>query len=53
MTWYQLFNKIGKQPLYLTRHKDVIVKMPDSEYICKLVYTSGIDWHLEPIKKKE
>ena len=48
MTWYQLFKRIGKQPLYLVRNKDVTIKIDDEIYKCKIVYTdSGNDWHLE------
>ena len=49
MTWLQLWKRIGKQPLYATRNKEVKVKLQDIEYSCKLVYTdNGSDWHLEP-----
>lgn len=48
MTWLKLFNRIAKQPLSLTRNKDVTIKLKDGEYKCKLVYTdNGSDWHLE------
>ena len=54
MTWFQLWNKIGKQPLSITQHKDVTVKIDDIEYKCKLVYTdSGNNWHLEIDNKEE
>ena len=48
MTWFQLWHRIGKQPLSVTRHKNVTVKIDDTEYKCKLVYTdNGNNWHLE------
>lgn len=48
MTWFQLWKRIGKQPLKATRNKDVTVKINKEEYKCKLVYTdNGSDWHLE------
>ena len=48
MTWFQLWERIGRQPLRLTKHKDVTIKLPDGEYKCKVVYTdNGSDWHLE------
>lgn len=48
MTWYELFRKIGKQPLHLTRNKDVTIKIDGMEYKCKIVYTdNGNNWHLE------
>lgn len=48
MTWFQLWKRIGKQPLRLTKYKDVTLKLQDEEYKCKIVYTdNGNDWHLE------
>lgn len=48
MTWYQLWKRIDKQPLCLTKYKDVTIKLRDGEYKCKIVYThNGSDWHLE------
>ena len=48
MTWFQLWKKIGKQPLRLTQHNPVIIKIQDKEYRCKIVYTeNGNNWHLE------
>lgn len=56
MTWFQLWKRIGKQPLRSTQHKDVTIKLPDGEHKCAIVYTdNGNDWHLEiePIKTEE
>ena len=48
MTWFELWKRIGKQPLSLTQNKDVVIKLPSGEYKCKLVYTNnGNNWHLE------
>jgi hypothetical protein len=48
MTWFQLWKKIGKQPLRLTQHNPVTIKIQDKEYQCKIVYTeNGKNWHLE------
>ena len=47
MTWFQLWKKIGVQPMSITRHKEVTIKLPDGEYACKLVYPNGTSWHLE------
>ena len=48
MTWLQLWKRIGKQPLRLTQHKPVTIKLQDGEHKCKIVYTNnGNDWHLE------
>lgn len=48
MTWLQLFNRIGKQPLRITKYKDVTIKIDDEIHKCKIVYTdNGNDWHLE------
>ena len=47
MTWLELFNKIGKQPLYKARSKDVYVVIDNVKYRCKLVYeNSGDDFYL-------
>ena len=56
MTWFQLWKRIGKQPLRVTQHKDVTIKLPDGEHKCVIVYTNnGNDWHLEiePIMEEE
>ena len=56
MTWFQLWKRIGKQPLRLTQHKDVTIRLEDGEHKCMIVYTdNGCDWHLEiePIKDYE
>lgn len=48
MTWLQLFNRIGKQPLRLTKNKDVTIKIGNEMHKCKIVYTdNGNDWYLE------
>lgn len=48
MTWYQLFKRIGKQPLRLVRNKDVTIKIGNEMHKCKIVYTdNGNDWYLE------
>lgn len=47
MTWLQLWKKIGKQPLRLTKYKKVVVKIQDTVYECELKYDdSGNDWYL-------
>lgn len=48
MTWYQLFNKIGKQPLHKTQYKNVTVLCQDrKEYNAKLqYYNNGADFRL-------
>ena len=47
MTWFQLWEKIGEQPLRITKYKDVTIKIDDMEYKCKIVYTDdGNDWCL-------
>ena len=54
MTWYELFHRIGKQPIRITKYKDVTVKIDDMEYKCKPVYTdSGNNLHLEIDNKGE
>ena len=47
MTWFQLWEKIGKQPLHITQHKDVTIMIDGMDYKCKIVYTdNGNSWHL-------
>lgn len=47
MTWFQLWKKIGKQPLRLTRQKEVTIEIQGVKYKCDLVYVdNGNDWHL-------
>ena len=47
MTWLQLWKKIGKQPLRLTRQKDVTIEIQGVKHKCDLVYVdNGNDWHL-------
>lgn len=47
MTWFQLWEKIGRQPLYITQHKDVRIKIDNIKYKCKIVYDdNGNDWYL-------
>lgn len=47
MTWLQLWEKIGRQPLRLTRQKEVTIKIQDMEYKCEIVYEdNGNDWYL-------
>ena len=47
MTWLQLWEKIGRQPLQLTRQKEVTIKMQGMEYKCNIVYeNNGNDWYL-------
>jgi hypothetical protein len=43
MTWFQLWKRFGKQPLHLTKSKDVPIKLPDGEHECMFVYTSSGD----------
>lgn len=47
MTWLQLLKKIGKQPLRLTRQKEVTIKIRGVEYKCEIEYEdNGNNWHL-------
>ena len=41
MTWLQLWDKIGKQPLRLTRQNEVMVKIRGMEFKCELVYADN------------
>ena len=52
MTWFQLWKRIGKQPLSITQHKDVTINILDTEYKCKIVYTdNGNNWYLEVVEE--
>ena len=54
MTWLQLWKKIGKQPLRLTKYKKVVVKIQDVKYECDLVYEdNGSDWYLVATEQLE
>ena len=57
MTWYTLWKKLGKQPLYKTQNNRVKIKIDGKLYECGIVYeNNGSDFHLEPmenIKVKE
>lgn len=47
MTWLQLWKRIGKQPLRLTRQKEVTIKIEDIEYKCEIIYeNNGNNWCL-------
>lgn len=39
MTWYQLWKRLGKQPLYRTQHDNIIiVDKQGIEHKCRLEY---------------
>ena len=48
ITWYQLWKRIGKQPLHKTRNTKVKILVDGELKECALVFTnSGSDFHLE------
>lgn len=53
-TWLQLWKRIGKQPLRLTRGNYVTVEIDGQRVECALVFEhNGSKWFLKPIKKKK
>lgn len=50
ITWYQLWKRIGKQPLHKTRNTKVQVLVNGELKECALVFTNnGSDFHLEVV----
>ena len=47
ITWCQLWKRIGKQPLSITQHRNVQIKIDGQLKDCVLVYDSGTSFHLE------
>ena len=51
ISWYQLWKRIGKQPMYKTQNTKVQVLINGELQECALVFTNnGSDFHLEPVK---
>ena len=51
ISWYQLWKRIGKQPMYKTQNTKVQVLIDGKLQECALVFTNnGSDFHLEPVK---
>ena len=47
-TWLQLYEKLGKQPLFKTRDQRIILKKNNKVIPLHLVYNeNGTDWWLE------
>lgn len=47
-TWYQVYRRIGKQPIHKTRNTRVQVLINGDLKECALVFTNnGSDFHLE------
>ena len=52
ITWFQLFHRIGKQPLKKTQHTKVQVLIDGELKECALVFTdNGSHFHLEPVNQ--
>lgn len=47
ITWCNLWKKIGKQPLKITQHQNVQIKINGEMKDCCLVFDSGTSFHLE------
>ena len=47
-TWLQLYDRLGKQPLFKTRNQKIILKKNNKVIPLHLVYNeNGTDWWLE------
>ena len=52
ISWYQLWKRIGKQPMYKTQNTKVQVLINGELKECALIFTNnGNDFHLEPVGK--
>ena len=52
ISWYALWKRIGKQPMYKTQNTKVQVLVDGELKECALVFTNnGSDFHLEPVGK--
>ena len=52
ISWYQLWERIGKQTMYKTQNTKVQVLIDGELKECALVFTNnGSDFHLEPVEK--
>ena len=52
ISWYALWNRIGKQTMYKTQNTKVQVLIDGELNECALVFTNnGSDFHLEPVKQ--
>ena len=50
ISWYQFYQRIGKQTLHKTRNSKVQVLIDGELQECALVFTNnGSDFHLEPV----
>ena len=50
ISWYALWKRIGKQPMYKTQNTKVQVLVDGELKECALVFTNnGSDFHLEPV----
>ena len=52
ISWYALWKRIGKQPIYKTQNTKVHVLIDGELKECALVFTNnGSDFRLEPVGK--
>ena len=52
ISWYALWKRIGKQPMYKTQNTKVQVFIDGELKECAIVFTNnGSDFHLKPIKQ--
>ena len=51
ISWYALWNRIGKQTMYKTQNTNMQVLIDGELRECALVFTNnGSDFHFEPVK---
>ena len=51
ISWYSLWKRIGKQPIYKTQNIKVQVLIDGELKECALVFTNnGSDFHLAPVR---
>lgn len=52
ISWFALWKRIDKQPLFRTQHSKVQVLINGELKECALVYTNkGTKFHLEPVER--
>lgn len=53
MKWLKLYNKIGKQPIRITQHNDVVVLIDGKEIPVELKFKQNGIPYLEPKIKQD
>ena len=50
ITWYQLLNRLNKQPLNIVKNRNVQIKINGELRDCYIVFDSGVNFHLEVVE---